>query len=365
MSTQINNKFGQIQQIKRDPIIVNGYWVDEAGNKIASAYLDDKFYFCIKVANIDDPTKVHADLKLSVTGFDENFCWNNHNYTPKIHGDLWFYEFIFKDKLKSNWRYGDEGKLYASFKINKTYELPKNESDYLRIAHEVGYLKKEDCRIRVDKEGDIHWIPDNCTLPTKNAYYAYIQKPDNWTYTGNTKDLGVANSTYLVTFHYDKVKSSTPARLNKSNSNPTADDTIIQISLKVKEKGKREKKIKENVPIHTANPTSNMRVGAAGFLLALNVVNAVLEYGPVYCKMYDENKIKNDIEVLNENVIPDIIQAINKNKDDLYLQNLDIENINLLYNIILCGYCEGVSEDSELYKLGKRIYKDISKLEKR
>ncbi|MFV0329229.1 MAG: hypothetical protein ACK5KL_05275 [Dysgonomonas sp.] len=240
--------------------------------------------------------------------------------------------------------------------------MPKQSSDYLKVFHLVGYLKSDECRIKVDDNGIINWIPNNCTPSTRDSYHNYIQNPDNWTYDQNKpeqRDAGVRNSTYLSNFVYEKKKASPTARMNRSASDPNANDTEITIKIEnAKSTGKTDRRYKER-NVQVAHPRGNGRVVGASVVLIINAINFALEYGPIYFRMYDESKIKDHYQVLMNFVLPDIITVINEEGIEL-----DFKSLHRLCNIVLCGYCDGVASDSELYRLGKKIYKEKSNCKK-
>lgn len=58
----VNNSFGNTQDIKRDPIIVSGYWVNDKWKTTTRADLGEEVTFYLQVRNIEAGEKVELSL---------------------------------------------------------------------------------------------------------------------------------------------------------------------------------------------------------------------------------------------------------------------------------------------------------------
>lgn len=364
---------GQIEVITKiepsvqRPEFIDAYWTDDEDTPIKRALIGD--YVKLHISTKDANGKfVRLTLHDSDFGLDDQIT--NHEMSMRVSADE---TAVFRIKLQPKWGQfvkedpGDALELYAQCYFagfDKVEDLPKNTSDHLNV-YEVGYYRDDECRIRIEEStGDVHWVPENCYTITKNKHRNMVQNPDNWTYTGNQKDLGIRNSTLVGHFAIIKDvinnKSTTdPVSMSRDGGgDPNQNDTQMKIGIvSAKSTGKQDKRYKERV---MTTGGGNMRVAGAYGMLLLNATTAALEYAPPVFASLDEGKIKDHLTTLQTDIYKDVSIAIESNL--IPPRYRDFTSLFYIFNVLLFGYNK--EAESELFNVGKEIYRNISMYKK-
>jgi len=244
--------------------------------------------------------------------------------------------------------------LVQQFAWNSPYSYAMNRVIDGIDLEGLEYLSSDDARIEVTR-GEVKLKVENFNFISRRLWQNANNNPANWTYTNGQKDIGI--STTIGNLKYSQanpVKSADPANLNANDENPSANDAQHRVQNPMT-KNSNYTQVDKRYKERTIAGGSNIRGTAAKGALALNVLNATVEYGILGAGLYEQYEVNSNLEILIK-AIKDVQVGVHQGLvPEIYRNSNDLSSI---LNVVLQG--DSKSDNKELYDIGMNIYNTIS-----
>ena len=364
---------------QNEAMIVGGHWTDTAGNKISKTLVTDTVRFHLQTKNADG-------RRVRIVVFVANPIRRDtpllQEQEVRVVNNQAVLEIRMRESLRQNVRdgQGNSLNLYCQCRFSDSdniVHVGRSPSQYLQLF-EVGYYRDDHCRVIMDViNGEIHWVPENSKPFIHRNFREFVENPDNWTWTGNRRDVGVRDARLLGFWAWnegevidDKIlfrgfqRNPTQARiftLNSCGNSPTNDDRQLKIMIVIaRSTGLPDKRVRQQRTTTTALPGGRSTAGGVVGLAVAGIVGT-LEIAPIVLFRQDKRLVRRHLKTLLADVRHDIFSYLDDNRLPAHMNNW--ETIFLLSNLVLCGN-RGATMSNELFEIGKTIYRNYSEFRK-